>query len=478
MVPKVKKQNLMLLLPLMKLSHFFLLLLVLLFNYGLSEPGVGLGYQLMVAVPVEYQVDFKGRAFLFETNQTAPNFRVALSIEAINGKYSCSLEVFLGDVKVWDSGHYSRFFITEKCLLELTMDGDLRLKGPKERIGWKTGTSGQGVQRLQILRTGNLVLVDAMDNIKWQSFNFPTDVILRGQQLDVATRLTSSQSNSSLFYYSFEIENKKVALYLNYGNFRYSYWEFQPSMNRSITYVKLSSKGLVLFDVKYKKIAQIPSEGIHPLRFLALKNETGNFGLYYYSPEKGKIEASFQALNRTCDLPIACRPYGICTFSNTCSCIQLLTNESNGSADCSEISGGFCNGKQAEMLELDNVSSVLKDVPKMVNISLKECSNLCLKDCNCAAALYFGNASTNVAECYLYRLVLGLKQLDKGTGFSYLVKVPKGSGRNHEHQNVKKWVLVVAGGVDGLIILLLVGGFGYWLIKRRSHTLHSRASTT
>ncbi|TKY65718.1 PAN domain-containing protein [Spatholobus suberectus] len=467
------------LLPLRMRLFPFLLLLVLLFNYGFSESGVGVGYQLMVAVPVEYEMDFKGRAFLMETNQTAPNFRVALSIEAINGKYSCSLEVFLGDVKVWDSGHYSRFYITEKCLLELTMDGDLRLKGPKERVGWKTGTSGQGVKRLEILRTGNLVLVDALNNIKWQSFNFPTDVMLRGQQLDVATRLTSSQSNSSLFYYSFEIENKKVAMYLNYGKYMYSYWGFQPSMNRSITYVKLSSRGLVLFDDKYKKIAQIPSEGIHPLRFLALKNETGNFGLYYYSPEKGKFEASFQALNSTCDLPIACRPYGICTFSNSCSCIQLLLNENKGGADCSgEISGGFCNGKEAEMLELDNVSSVLKNATKMVNISQKACANLCLQDCKCAAALYFGNASTGLAECYLYRLVLGLKQVDKGTGFSYMVKVPKGTGKNHERHNVKIWVLVVAGGVDGLIILLLVGGFVYWLVKRRSHTLHSQASTT
>lgn len=129
----------------MKLFSFFLL--VLLFNYGFSsEPGVGAGYQLMVAVPVDYGMDFKGRAFLMETNQTAPNFKVALSIEPINGKYSCSLEVFLGDVKVWDSGHYSRFYTTEKCLLELTKDGDLMLKGPKEKVGWKTGTSGQGVK--------------------------------------------------------------------------------------------------------------------------------------------------------------------------------------------------------------------------------------------------------------------------------------------------------------------------------------------
>ena len=54
----------------------------------------------------------------------------------------------------------------------------------------------------------------------------------------------------------------------------------------------------------------------------------------------------------------------------------------------------------------------------------------------------------------------------------------KGTIKNHERHNVKRWVLIVAGGVDGLIILLLVGGFGYWLVKRRSHSLHSRAGNT
>ncbi|KAE9622286.1 hypothetical protein Lal_00037002 [Lupinus albus] len=451
----------------MKLFSF--LLLVLFFYYGFSsEPSVGVGYKLMVAVPEENGIDFKGRGFLMETNQTAPSFRVALSIEPMNGKYSCSLEVFLGDVKVWDSGHYSRFYTTEKCLLEFTKDGDLLLKGPKEQVGWKTGTYGQGVERLQILKTGNLVLVDAMNNIKWQSFNFPTDVMLRGQNLDVATRLTSYQRNTTLFYYSFEIENNKVALYLNSGKLRYSYWEFKPSMNRNIAFIKLSSKGLVLFDLKYKKVAQIEAHGVHPLRFLALKNETGNFGLYYYSPKKAKFEASFQALNNTCDLPIACRPYGICTFSNTCSCIQLLTKEERKGSyeNCSaEISDEFCSGKQAEMLELDNVSSVLKDVTKMVNIGKEACANLCLEDCKCGGALYFGNASVDIQECYLYRVVLGLKQVDKGIGYSYMVKVPKGSGiKYHGGHNVKKWVLVLVGVVDGLIILLIFGGFVYWYV--------------
>lgn len=126
---------------------FFLFVLLLLFNYGFSEPGVGIGYNLTIQVPDGHEMGFTGKAFFIDTKETEPHFRVALGVEeGINGKYSCSLEVFLGDVKVWDSGHYSKFYTSEKCFLELTKDGDLRLKGPKGIVGWKTGTSGQGVK--------------------------------------------------------------------------------------------------------------------------------------------------------------------------------------------------------------------------------------------------------------------------------------------------------------------------------------------
>ncbi|XP_028808630.1 EP1-like glycoprotein 3 [Neltuma alba] len=461
----------------MNLSPF--IFFSLLFHYGSSEPIIHLGYQLSLAVPAEYHVGFTGKAYIIQTNQTAPNFRLALGVEAIDGKYSCSLQVFLGDVKVWDSGHYSRFYTTEKCLLELTQDGDLRLKGPKDQVGWKTGTSGQDVERLKILRTGNLVLMDSLNKTKWQSFNFPTDVMLWGQRLNVATRLTSSQDNSS-FVYSFEIDYNRVALYLNTDKLKYSYWEFKPSMNRNITFIKLGSKGLDLFDIKCKKIARIPSPKSHPIRFLALNNETGNLGLYYYSDEKAKFAAFFHALNSTCDLPMACRSYGICTLSNACSCIQLSTKEDEESSECTEeISGGFCGGKEAEMLELENVGSVLKDDhTKMVNISKEACKNLCLQDCKCASTLYFRNTSSNVQQCYLYRLVLGLKQLEKGTGFSYMVKVPKGTAENNGQHNLKKWVFILVGAIDGLIILIVVGGVGYWMVQKRNPTLHSEAATS
>ena len=161
---------LFLLLILMKLIFKFIFI-ILFFNHGISDSEIRVKYHLLLQVPLEYEVGFTGRAFLMETDQITPNFRVALSVEAINGKYSCSLEVFLGDVRVWNSGHYSRFYTTEKCMLELTDDGDLRLNGPKEQIGWKTGTSGQAVEVKIIWHRQQFVLLPS-DFIVSESLHF------------------------------------------------------------------------------------------------------------------------------------------------------------------------------------------------------------------------------------------------------------------------------------------------------------------
>ncbi|XP_044474261.1 G-type lectin S-receptor-like serine/threonine-protein kinase SD2-5 [Mangifera indica] len=447
----------------------FLIVFLLSFRHGCCKSDIHTGYRLTLAVPVEYTVGFIGRAFLIESNQMAPNFKTALSVEAVNGKYSCSLQVFLGDVKVWNSGHYSHFYVSEKCVLELTQAGDLKLKGPKNRVGWRTGTSRQGVERLQILKTGNLVLLDALNLIKWQSFNFPTDVILWGQSLNLATRLTSFPTNSTEFY-TFEIQYDKIALYLHSGKWNYSYWEFKPSKNRNITYIVLGSKGLEVYNDKAKKIAQIfSSQQLDPLRFLALGNKTGNFGLYYFSEDDYNFKAAFQAINDTCDLPLACKPCDICTFSNTCSSIHLLTQKHKKNSGCGEGAPGevLCGRDKVEMLEFHGVTSVLKDAPRRVNVSKDLCANLCIDDCECVAALY----SSDTKECKIYGVVIGVKQFEGGNGLSYMVKVQKGIHTSHGKSNLKKWVMILVGVVDGLIILLVFGGLAYYLIQKRRKKL-------
>ncbi|CAL1378498.1 unnamed protein product [Linum trigynum] len=478
----------------------FLALLSVLRN-GYCKSDITVGYKLPLPVPEDYNPGFIGRAVLMETDQPEPSFKVLLSVEPILGRYSCSLEIFLGDVKVWNSGHYSPFFTTDECVGELTKDGDLQLKGSNGRLGWRSGTSAQGVERLVILKTGNLVLVDASDRVKWQSFNFPTDVMLWGQRLNVATRLSSFPSasataagpNSTAFYYTFEIHRNRIALHLISGKLNYTYWEFKPSMNRNVTFIKLASRALEVYNDLNQKIAQIGSNRIEPLRFLSIGNRTGNLKLYFYSPEPRKFSAAFQSLKTTCDLPAACKPYGICTSTGSCSCIHLAGRDPGScggeKADFEEGGGGFCGGageEEVEMVELSDVTTVLSGAPGKTNVSKEGCARTCLEDCNCVAALHSassggggGGGGGVIGGCYVYGVAMGVKQVaaaEKGL-MTYMVKVKKGRyGSGREKSGLKRWVLVVVGVVDGFVLLGIVGGVGYYYLVRRRRK--NRAAAT
>lgn len=133
----------------MRYSYVVIFFLVQVFTCGYGDDNsdsIHIEYQVRLAIPTEYTSGFIGRAYLMETDQKEPNFRTAVSVEAINEKYSCSLDVFLGNVKVWSSGHLSPFYTTDKCMLDFTESGDLQLKGQEDRVGWRSGTSGQGVK--------------------------------------------------------------------------------------------------------------------------------------------------------------------------------------------------------------------------------------------------------------------------------------------------------------------------------------------
>ncbi|XP_024980851.1 G-type lectin S-receptor-like serine/threonine-protein kinase SD2-5 [Cynara cardunculus var. scolymus] len=431
--------------------------------YGNCIPdNVQLGSQTTLVVPGLYILGFVGRAFILETSQPVPNFRVGLTVEAVEGKYVCSFDVFLGDFKVWSSSHLSRFFTSEKCVLGLTWDGDLQLTGRDDELGWRTATYGQGIQRLQLSNTGNLVLVDELNMIKWQSFHFPTNVMLWGQRLDVGTILTSLPTNDSNSYFSFEIQRKKLVLFLNSGTFKYSYWEFNPEKPVEISFVRLASNGLQIFNDESHKIAQIPSKRLQLLRFLAVENTTGNLGLYYYSTKTMKLEASFRALRNKCDEPNFCAADEICTVSNKCSCLEIKGYSRN-----------FCRNSRVEMMEIRGAVSILRDVNrKIVNGTRESCADSCIDDCTCVGALFTSGNS----ECYLYEELRGVKEGgaggrngagDGGRGLgdvSFMVKVLKGGKGG---KTLKKWVLVLIVVGDGLVLFVCLGGIGFYMLRRR-----------
>ncbi|KAI7745104.1 hypothetical protein M8C21_017804, partial [Ambrosia artemisiifolia] len=82
-----------------------------------------LGAERTVVLPSQYMNGFVVPTYILETSGPVPSFRAGLM--------------------VWSSSHLSRFFTTEKCVISLTWDGDLRLTGQNGQIGWQTATHGQ-----------------------------------------------------------------------------------------------------------------------------------------------------------------------------------------------------------------------------------------------------------------------------------------------------------------------------------------------
>ncbi|WOK95496.1 G-type lectin S-receptor-like serine/threonine-protein kinase SD2-5 [Canna indica] len=447
----------------------FLLLTFFLPNAFCKNLSFPVGGRVAIPLPSLYQPDFVGRAFLISANNDAPpQFRAGLSIEAVQGGYSCSIVVLLGDVKVWASDHVAKFFPAGSCVLELTPTGDLQLKDSSGRIGWRSGTLGLGVQSLHLKKnTGNLILIDGRNQTKWQSFDYPSNTMLWGQRLNSSSQLTLFPINSSSFY-SFEIEQDKLAAYLNWRGNKYSYWELKPRAGKRIAFIRLGSKALKAFNNNSAKIAQISAMKPETVRFLALGRK-GNLGLYYYSASQGRFEASHRALE-FCDLPLPCGPYGICSSTKSCSYLQVSGMEYRAS---------FCglSNSEVEMVELKRIVSVLRTSSPIANVSKEECLASCLEDCSCAAALYLNGHGDGSTEelCYQYGLVGGAREIEIGNLESnFWVKVAKkGSGHEEKSSDLLTKVLIVGGAVDVVALCVILGGFLYYFFKVRKRSVDS-----
>lgn len=89
---------------------------------------------------------------MLDARRAPPNFRVALSVEAIGGGgsggsgYLCSLVVFLKETRVWTSDYAAKFLPARSCVLKLAENGDLLLTDSVGKIGWRSVTSGRGVK--------------------------------------------------------------------------------------------------------------------------------------------------------------------------------------------------------------------------------------------------------------------------------------------------------------------------------------------
>ncbi|WVZ68351.1 hypothetical protein U9M48_017302 [Paspalum notatum var. saurae] len=391
-----------------------------------------LGGQAAVQLPpAPYRPGFAARAVVLDAQgQRQPGFVAAVSTEAAAaaGRYTCSLVVLLGGVKVWASDHLDKFVARAMCRLELTEDGQLRLTDGAGNVGWLSGTAGQGVKvmnpavisvvytfcishwhvRVQALhldrKTGNLVLLDAQNRTRWQSLDDPTDTFLRGQQLTLPVYLiapTTKLVSSASAFYSFELDGDKIATYVNFGETRYSYWELAPAgANRTtMASARLDGAGLRILDLRGATVAQITPPVKRP------------------------------------PLPLSCGLHEACSSAGKCKGFSAYADRpaaraGNASSDPCEGTAG----DQVCMVHLRGVTTVLRAASPLANVTLRECVAQCARNLSCVAALYVKDnagaaAAADRGVCSHYELTAGAREvIDGSRRYSYWVKFSEAGG--------------------------------------------------
>ncbi|KAK3028945.1 hypothetical protein RJ639_037609 [Escallonia herrerae] len=303
--------------------------------------------------------------------------------------------------------------------LRLTREGDLLLADSNGRLVWSTNTTGKGVSGLNLTDTGNLVLLDQNNAIVWQSFNHPTDTLLRGQVFVPGQKLTASISPSNLNEgrFSLAYNNTHLVAYVKssppqlYFNFSYMFPE-----NQYVQRFKNGSFGSFIF----------PPLPVAVEQFMRL-DTNGHLAAYKWGGSGWTMMADLMAGTDGghCGYPMVCGEYGVCSKGPRCGCPGPASNETNyftqinyrePNFGCSLVSAISCNQSQLHsLIELKNVKYFALQFLPLTNetAELENCKETCLSNCSCKAALFKYGQTGSKPICLLLPEVFSIVNADE-----------------------------------------------------------------
>ncbi|XP_030470558.1 G-type lectin S-receptor-like serine/threonine-protein kinase LECRK1 [Syzygium oleosum] len=399
--------------------------------------------------------------------------------------------------------------VSSNATIEFTMDGKLVVR---------TGQGGQeaslvGSELLEpatsasMLDSGNLVLYGNNSHVIWESFDFPTDTILGGQNLSEQKELISSKSSldhsSGRFRISMQTDGNLVAYSVNSTNSpQDAYWSSDTSGPSSLQ-LNLDSQGtLALWDDSgacEKILANHSSfsskEGSTIYR--ATLDDDGIFRLYLHRFSKGDFSSTggsirWSALEHQCDVKGFCGYNSYCRGSSDgarCDCFPgfAFIDASKRFLGCRRSS----NYEQHCGVEDANITSSITPLARVefgghpylvLPLPIGECKRSCLEDCNCEVALHQDGSCSKMKLPIIYGKANGddsstvlVKKLIPVPLASQKPPVPTKPISVTEKKNTL--VLIVGVSLGSIAIFCsMIAAFSFLLYRYRVHK-YARLST-
>ncbi|MBA0667225.1 hypothetical protein Goklo_000341, partial [Gossypium klotzschianum] len=366
-------------------------------------------------------------------------FAISIFNTSFNGDYRFPQSSFPPQV-VWSANRDKP--VDVQALLELTFEGKFMLKDANDTSVWSQGTVGKLVSRLNLTAEGNLMLLNKADHVVWQSFDHPTDTLVRGQRLVPGQKLKASVSpdDPREGLYAFAISRGVFTAYMD--------------LNPPQIYYTSSVEDNVEFKNKWFGSFYVGDWG----SFIRLGSD-GHLKAYELT-ESGWEGIDLLGLDQ-CSYPLPCGKYSLCSKEG-CSCLDTVSesettffkpiNSTSLDHGCYAVSPISCEPSvHHSFIELKGgysqpiYSSLFSDTI----ITLEICKETCLKNCSCKAAIY------NLGYCYFLSQVFSIEKNYSSDYYSNsaFIKV-----QNYPEKKRQNGSVIVGSTLGAVLVVLLICG--------------------
>ncbi|XP_049413813.1 G-type lectin S-receptor-like serine/threonine-protein kinase At4g03230 isoform X2 [Solanum stenotomum] len=288
---------------------------------------------------------------------------------------------------------------------------------------------GSGSNRkVELLDTGNLVLVDESGVEMWQSFRNLTDTFLPGMKMDSSLNWIDSKNGNYRFQLDQSSDKEYVIILPKQGKIL---WKGSAKLGKLSFGEMPDYVAYMLSNFTNKDVVDNSLESIGTFnKSRLLMNSSGEIQFYGWDKEISGWSLMWSAPKDTCDLYKYCGKFSICNSKReeVCKCLPGYKPNPPDNSKAGDFSGGCsrksvssCNEDNVEVLDtfLDLRSMKFKSPDKIIsNISTREdCRRFCLGNCKCQAYTY------DDSVCWIWDTSLMSLQENYAGGFNISVRV-------------------------------------------------------
>ncbi|KAJ6732343.1 G-TYPE LECTIN S-RECEPTOR-LIKE SERINE/THREONINE-PROTEIN KINASE SD2-5 [Salix purpurea] len=307
-------------------------------------------------------------------------------------------------------------------------DGKVSLqKG--EDVVWAADTGGKRVSAIEMLDSGNLVLLGNDTTVLWQSFSHPTNTLISNQDFVDGMKLVSDPNPNNLTHI-LEIKSGDMILYAGFQTPQ-PYWSVQKESRiiinqggENVDVASLRGNSWRFYDGNKVFLSQfIFSDSVDAnATWIAVLGSDG-FITFYNLDENGSASQK-KIPSDPCSRPEPCEAHYVCSGNNVCQCPSGLRTRSN----CQTGIVSTCDGSH-DSTELVSAGDGLTYfslvfLPPSSKTNLEGCKSACQSNCSCLA-FFFQNSSGN---CFQFSNIGSFQNSDAGPSFMAYIKVLSGGG--------------------------------------------------